>query len=84
MGQPPKGMGLVVRQANGQDARVSEAAITKRDRVMTRALDGARVKILTTPFAGWDKQEVAELTRLLRRFADDALKFVRTDRFGSG
>lgn len=75
-----EGMGLVVRRANGQDARIKEAVITEKGRVMTSALDGAREKIITALLAEWDKQEVGELARLLRKFADDALKFVQAER----
>jgi DNA-binding MarR family transcriptional regulator len=73
-------MGLVARQVNAQDARIKEAAITKKGRAMTGALDAAREKIVTSLLADWDKQEVAELARLLRKFADDALKFVRAEK----
>jgi DNA-binding MarR family transcriptional regulator len=54
--------------------------ITEKGRVMTRALDGAREKIITSLLAEWDKQEVAELARLLRKFANEALGFVRAER----
>jgi len=73
-------MGLVARQVNGQDARIKEAVITAKGRVMTSALDRAREKIITSLLADWDKQEVAELARLLRKFADDALEFVRSEK----
>jgi DNA-binding MarR family transcriptional regulator len=72
--------GLVVRQVNAQDARIKEAVITEKGRVMTSALDGAREKIITALLAQWDKKEVGELARLLRKFANDALRFVREDR----
>jgi DNA-binding MarR family transcriptional regulator len=75
-----EGMGFVVRQVNGQDARIKEAVITEKGRVMTSALDGARQKIITSLLAGWDKQEVAELARLLRKFANEALEFVRAEK----
>jgi DNA-binding MarR family transcriptional regulator len=75
-----EGLGLVARQVNRNDARVKEAVITDKGRAMTRALDRAREKILTSLLAEWDKHELAELARLLRKFADDALQFVRTDK----
>lgn len=71
---------LVLRQANAQDARIKEAAITKKGRDMTRALDGAREKLMTSLLADWNKEEVADLARLLRKLADDGLKFVRKER----
>jgi hypothetical protein len=35
---------------------------------------------MTRLFADWEKQEVAELARLLRKLADDALEFVQVER----
>jgi len=72
--------GLVVRQANKDDARIREVAITRKGRAMTRALDGARERIMTSLLANWDRREVAELARLLRKFADDARNFVRAEK----
>jgi DNA-binding MarR family transcriptional regulator len=73
-------LGLVLRRVNAQDARIKEAVITRKGRVMTRALDAARQKIITALFAQWHPSEVAQLARLLRRFADDALSFVRAEK----
>lgn len=75
-----EGMGLVARQVNGEDARIKEAVITEKGRVMINALDAARTKILTSLLAEWERGEVAELARLLRKLADDGLKFVRGER----
>jgi DNA-binding MarR family transcriptional regulator len=72
-------LGLVARQADAADARITNAAITKKGQLMTRALDRAREKRMASLLAGWDADEIAELARLLRRLADDALKFVRSD-----
>jgi DNA-binding MarR family transcriptional regulator len=73
-------MGLVLRQDGRQDARVTEVAITKKGRTMTTALDGAREKIMTSLLAEWDKRDISELARLLRKLADDALAFVRAEK----
>jgi DNA-binding MarR family transcriptional regulator len=70
-------MGLVLRRTNKKDARIKEVLVTRRGRAITDALDGAREKLLTALLADWDKRELAELSRLLRKFADDALRFVR-------
>ncbi len=75
-----EGIGLVARQVNEQDARIKEAAITEKGRTITKALDRARAKIVTALLADWDKQDVAELARLLRKLADESLKFVRAER----
>jgi DNA-binding MarR family transcriptional regulator len=73
-------LGLVVRQANAKDARVTEVAITERGRAMTAQLDRAREQIMTALLADWDKKEVAELARLLRKLADEALEFMQAER----
>jgi DNA-binding MarR family transcriptional regulator len=72
--------GLVARQVNGDDARIKEVVITPKGREMTKALDGARQKIVASLLADWDKQEIAELARLLRKLADEALEFVRAEK----
>jgi DNA-binding MarR family transcriptional regulator len=73
-------LGLVHRQVNAEDARIKEAVITRKGRQITAALDGAREKIMTSLLADWDKQELTDLARLLRKLADDALEFVRAER----
>jgi DNA-binding MarR family transcriptional regulator len=70
-------LGLVTREADLADARVTQVVITKNGRAISRALDRARESLMTQLLAGWDKREVAELARLLRQFADDALRFTR-------
>jgi len=50
---------------------------------MTKALGSARQQILTAMLAHWDGREVAELARLLRQLADDALEFVRAEKSGT-
>jgi DNA-binding MarR family transcriptional regulator len=73
-------LGLVTRAADPADARVTQLRITSAGRMTTRALDGAREKLMTSLLAAWDKRELAELARLLRKFADDALRFGRAAR----
>jgi DNA-binding MarR family transcriptional regulator len=75
-----EGLGLVARQVNAQDARIKEAVITVKGRAITTAIDGAREKVMSTLLAEWDRQDVTDLARLLRKFADDALAFVRTEK----
>ena len=75
-----EGLGLVGRQVNAQDARIKEAVITEQGRVMTRALDGAREKVFQSVLADWDKKDVTELARLLRKLADSGLEFVKSER----
>jgi DNA-binding MarR family transcriptional regulator len=68
---------LVARQANAADARITNAAITAKGKAMTRALDRAREKRMSSLLQEWDPDDVADLARLLRRLADDAIKFTR-------
>jgi len=68
-------LGLLKRRIHQQDARITEAVVTEKGRVMTRALDGAREKLMMRLLAHWSRRDVAELARLLRRLADDALEF---------
>ena len=77
-----EGLGLVARQVNAQDARIKEAVITEQGRTMTKALDGAREKVFNAVLADWDKQDVTELARLLRKLADSGLEFVKAQREG--
>jgi hypothetical protein len=45
---------------------------------MTAALDAARQKIIHELLAGWETEDVRDLSRLLRRFADGAMAWTRT------
>jgi hypothetical protein len=38
---------------------------------MTSAIDAARERMAATLFAKWSKGDLQDLTRLMRRFADD-------------
>jgi DNA-binding MarR family transcriptional regulator len=71
-------LGLVARCPSPEDKRVRAAIVTDEGREMTRALDAARQKIMEGLLAHWDTNEVRELSRLLRKFADDALEWSRS------
>ena len=73
-------LGLVGRQVNAQDARIKEAVITEQGLAMTRALDGAREKLFGAVLADWDKKDVSELARLMRKLADSGLEYFRAER----
>ena len=75
-------LGLVARQVNAQDARIKEVVISEPGRAMAHALDGAREKIFTALLADWDKQDVVDLARLMRKLADSGLAFVEAERPG--
>ncbi|NVZ65199.1 winged helix-turn-helix transcriptional regulator [Pseudomonas gingeri] len=64
-------LGLVERQENANDRRVREAVITAKGKAMTDRIDTARERMGQGIFAKWEHQDVADLVRLTRRFADD-------------
>lgn len=66
-------LGLVARRASKVDKRVRAAAITASGRKMATALDKARERLASEVLADWSKQDLRELARLMRRFADDLL-----------
>lgn len=70
-------LGLVSREANAQDARIRESAVTAKGLEVVAALDGAREELMKALFAEWDKQELADLARLMTKLAKDALAFTR-------
>lgn len=65
--------GLVARRTSPADRRVNEAVVTDRGRAMTDAIDAARERLATSILAAWSEQDLDDLTRLLRRFADDLM-----------
>jgi DNA-binding MarR family transcriptional regulator len=64
-------LGLIIRRPSKTDHRVREAVITAKGRDVTSAIDSARERIAALLFAKWGKRDLQELTRLMRRFADD-------------
>jgi DNA-binding MarR family transcriptional regulator len=64
-------LGLVTRRPNAADRRIREAVVTDKGRAMAEALDAARTRLAGPILARWSEQDLADLTRLLRRFADD-------------
>ncbi len=62
-------LGLVERRP-GADRRVREATITAAGEAMNRAIDTARERLATQAFGSWQIDDLAQLARLLRRFAD--------------
>lgn len=63
--------GLVERQESTKDRRVRVAVITKSGKTMTDRVDQARKKIEEAIFQHWEERDVADLVRLMRKFADD-------------
>jgi len=63
-------LGLVERQAGASDRRIRQAVVTAKGKAMTDAVDAAREQIGREIFATWKEGEVAELIRLMQKFAD--------------
>lgn len=64
-------LGLVERQESAKDRRVRVAVVTKTGKAMTDRVDLARKKIGEAIFQHWAEQDVVDLVRLMRKFADD-------------
>jgi DNA-binding MarR family transcriptional regulator len=61
---------LVERRESVADRRVREAVATAKGKAMTGLVDAARERIGRGVFATWETQELDELVRLMRKFAD--------------
>lgn len=64
-----EGLGLVERQSSATDGRARKAVATANGKALTGKIDVAREKMARQIFADWPEQDVADLTRLMRRFA---------------
>jgi len=61
---------LVERRESVADRRVRAAVATAKGKAMTGLVDAARERIGRGIFATWEPQELDELVRLMRKFAD--------------
>lgn len=71
-------LGLVDRRA-GADRRVRETILTTVGKDMNDAIDAARARLATKVFASWPARDLAQLTRLLRRFADALVRAQKSE-----
>lgn len=65
-----EGLGFVERRPSAMGGRVREAVVTASGKALTDRIDVARDAMARTIFADWAEQDVADLARLMRRFAD--------------
>lgn len=65
-----EGLGFVERRSTATDGRVREAVITASGKALTDKIDVTREAMARTIFADWADQDVTDLVRLMRRFAD--------------
>ncbi len=63
-------LGLVERKQSAADRRVNEAVVTPKGKAMTDKIDAARERMALAVFASWDPEEIDDLVRLMRKFAD--------------
>jgi DNA-binding MarR family transcriptional regulator len=61
---------LVDRREGTTDKRVREAIVTAEGKAMTDRIDAARERIGRSIFQSWGEQDIDDLVRLMRRFAD--------------
>jgi DNA-binding MarR family transcriptional regulator len=66
-------LGLIARHASKIDNRVRAAVVTAKGRMMAAALDEARERLAGEVLVNWNKKDLQDLVRLMRRFADDLL-----------
>lgn len=64
-------LGLVERHASEHDRRVSQTAVTAKGGRIVRALAAAHATLLLPAFDAWTDRDFADITRLMRRLADD-------------
>jgi DNA-binding MarR family transcriptional regulator len=64
-------LGLITRRPSKADRRVREAVISAKGKKVTGAIDAARERMAAVLFAKWSKRDLQDLSRLMRRFADD-------------
>jgi DNA-binding MarR family transcriptional regulator len=67
-------LGLITRQSGKTDRRVTEAMVTEKGLAVSELLDAARERLAQKALVDWSVQDLNELTRLLRQFADDLMQ----------
>lgn len=63
-------MELVIRHENSEDRRMREAVVSPKGKAVTDQLDQARGRMARDIFKDWSKDDVSQLVRLMRRFAE--------------
>ncbi|MFZ6646971.1 MarR family winged helix-turn-helix transcriptional regulator [Undibacterium sp. TJN25] len=68
-------MGLITRTPGKTDQRVREAEVTEAGRLMVEQISEARNRMIDEVLADWSAKDRTELTRLVRKLADTAMRF---------
>ena len=63
-------LGLACRKPNPSDGRLREAAATEAGQAMARRIDAARERLMKQALANWSPEDVDQLARSIRRYAD--------------
>ena len=71
-------LGLVERRESEEDRRVSKAVVTTKGGRIARAVAAAHARIVLPAFDAWSDRDFAEITRLMRRLADDVAQLKET------
>lgn len=71
-------LGFVERKASAEDRRVSRIAATARGARIARALAAAHQKIVQPVLDDWSERDLVDVTRLMRRLADDVAQLRET------
>ena len=71
-------LGLVERVTGKQDRRVSRAVATAKGSRIARALAAAHARLVLPAFDTWSDRDFTEITRLMRRLADDVAHLHKT------
>lgn len=64
-------LGLVERKASKDDRRVSKIGVTPTGARMAREISEAHRRVVMPMLDGWSERDIADVTRLMRRLADD-------------
>ena len=64
-------LGLIKRQSSKIDSRVKEATLTAKGRALANKISQARETRMNRALGKWNKQDLADVTHLMRRLVDD-------------
>ena len=63
-------MGMVMRHENSVDRRMREAVVSAKGKAVTDQLDLARERLARGIFQDWTAEDITDLVRLMRKFAE--------------
>lgn len=72
-------LGMVERRASQVDRRVSEAVVTGKGAKLAARLSAAHTSLVLPALDSWSDRDFTEISRLMRRLADDVAKLRATD-----